>query len=48
MQVENWFQSPNLYDHNTWGGDIMQNQEAMILGVKNGWDVFKVKNINAK
>lgn len=48
MQVKNWFQSPNLYDHNTWGGDIMQNQEAMILGVQNGWDVFKVKNINAK
>ncbi len=48
MQVENWFRSPNTYDHNTWGGDIMQNQDAMILGVENGWDVFKIKNISKK
>ncbi len=40
MNVENWFQSPNTYNHDDWGGDIMQNQEAMHLGCENGWDVF--------
>jgi len=43
MNVENWFKSPNIYDHNQWGGDIMQNQDAMQLGVENGWDVFSYK-----
>jgi len=40
MNVENWFRTPNTYDHNQWGGDIMQNQDAMQLGVQNGHDVF--------
>ncbi len=40
MNVENWFQSPNTYDHNYWGGEIMQNQEAMQQVVENGFDVF--------
>jgi hypothetical protein len=40
MNVENWFQSPNIYNHDDWGGDIMQNQEAMHLACENGWDVF--------
>ncbi len=43
MNVENWFRSPNIYDHNTWGGDIMQKQEAMQLAVENGKDVFTYK-----
>ncbi len=43
MNVENWFKSPNTYDHNEWGGDIMQNQNAMQLAVENGWDVFSYK-----
>ncbi len=41
MNVENWFQHPHVYDHNEWGGDIMQKQDAMKLGCENGKeDVF--------
>ncbi len=40
MNIENWFTSPNDYDHNYWGGDIMQNQEAMKQATENGIDVF--------
>jgi hypothetical protein len=42
MNIENWFRNPNIYDHNTWGGDIMQKQEAMALACENGGDVFGV------
>jgi len=42
MNIENWFQDPNLYDHNIWGGYIMQNQEAMHVACENGWNVFEV------
>jgi len=40
MNIENWFRDPNVYDHNLWGGDIMQKQEAMKLGCENGHNVF--------
>ena len=43
MNVENWFLSPNVYDHNFWGGDIMQKQEAMKNACENGWNVFSIK-----
>ncbi len=43
MEVDNWFRTPHTYDHNTWGGDIMQKQEAMALGCENGHDVFSVE-----
>jgi len=43
MNVENWFQSPNVYDHNVWGGDIMQKQDAMKLACENGWNVFTLE-----
>jgi len=36
MNVENWFQNPHLYNHDQWGGDIMQKQDAMKLGCENG------------
>ncbi len=42
MNVENWFRSPNVYDHNIWRGYIMQNQEAMELARENGHDVFTI------
>jgi len=42
MQIENWFQSPNVYDHNEWGGAIMQKQDAMRIAIENGHDVFNV------
>jgi len=41
MNVENWFQNPNTYNHDQWGGDIMQQQDAMHLACENGkQDVF--------
>jgi len=40
MNVDNWFRTPNVYNHNIWGGDIMQKQDAMQLVVENGNDVF--------
>jgi hypothetical protein len=40
MNVESWFKTPIVYDHNTWGGSIMQNQEAMSIIRQNGIDVF--------
>jgi hypothetical protein len=43
MKIENWFQTPHVYDHNHWGGSIMQNQDAMQTGCENGWDVFEMK-----
>ncbi len=43
MNVQNWFQNPHTYNHNDWGGDIMQKQDAMKLGCDNGkTDVFSI------
>jgi hypothetical protein len=44
MHVDNWFKSPHTYDHNFWGGDIMQKQDAMKVACENGHDVFDVLN----
>ncbi|MBI9038493.1 MAG: hypothetical protein JEY97_10200 [Bacteroidales bacterium] len=46
MNIENWFRNPNIYDHDVYGGDIMQNQEAMNLACENGHNVFTIKIIN--
>lgn len=43
MKIENWFKGPHVYDHNVWGGSIMQQQEAMKLGAENGIDVFSIQ-----
>jgi hypothetical protein len=43
MNVENWFKSPNTYNHNQWGGDIMQKQDAMKTACENGWNVFTLE-----
>jgi hypothetical protein len=40
MNIESWFQTPHIYDHNYWGGAIMQNQAAMQMVKENGVDVF--------
>jgi hypothetical protein len=40
MNIENWFQNPNVFDFDVWGGDIMQNQPAMSAAAANGHDVF--------
>ena len=45
MYVDRWFKSPHTYDHNEWGGDIMQKQEAMRMGCENGQDVFRVLHL---
>jgi hypothetical protein len=47
MNVEEWWKNPNIYDHNLFGGKIMQNQEAMQLGAENARSVFEVSNITA-
>jgi len=43
MNINNWFTNPNEFDFNVYGGQIMQNQEAMGIASENGWDVFYVK-----
>ena len=45
MNIESWFETPHVYDHNHWGGAIMQNQAAMELAKENGVDVFSVGEI---
>lgn len=40
MNVEKWFQNPHTYNHDEFGGDIMQKQEAMQIAKENGWNVF--------
>lgn len=46
MQVENWFKGEATYDHDQWGGSIMQNQQAMEIGIRNGVNVFKAKAVS--
>ncbi|MDP2424112.1 MAG: hypothetical protein Q8M23_07180 [Bacteroidales bacterium] len=43
MHLESWFSTPHVYDHNYWGGAIMQNQAAMQVGCENGRDAFTVE-----
>jgi len=42
MNIEKWFESPNLWDWNVIGGQIMQNQSAMRKACENGAHVFSV------
>ena len=42
MDVNNWFNSPHVYDLNEWGGAIMQNQAAQQTLRENGHDVFAI------
>lgn len=42
MNINSWFITPHIYDHNYWGSGIMQNQEALNTAKENGWDVFRV------
>jgi hypothetical protein len=42
MNIEQWFKEPNLWDFNYWGGDIMENQDAMYAAKENGYNVFTV------
>jgi hypothetical protein len=45
MNIDSWFKTPHIYDHNYWGGAIMQNQAAMQIVKENGVDVFLVGTI---
>ncbi|MDZ7606628.1 MAG: MbnP family protein [Cyclobacteriaceae bacterium] len=47
MNVEKWWESPNIYDHNAFGGSIMNNQEAMGKAAENGRKVFSFSGILA-
>jgi hypothetical protein len=44
MNIEKWFESPNLWDWNVIGGQIMQNQDAMRMASENGANVFQVSH----
>lgn len=43
MQIEQWFEGQHIYDHNFWGGSIMQQQAAMKMACENGLKVFDLK-----
>ena len=45
MNIDGWFKTPNVYNHNYWGGAIMQNQAAMQMAKENGFDVFTIGSI---
>ncbi len=45
MHVDRWFNTPHTYDHNYWGGDIMQKQAAMKVACENGQDVFGILSV---
>lgn len=42
MNVESWFKTPVVWDHNVWGSFIMQNQQAMSTAASNGHDAFTI------
>lgn len=45
MNINKWFEEPNIYDHNIWGASIMQTQAAMQMASENGHNVFSVGQI---
>lgn len=42
MDVNQWFENPELYDFNVYGGSIMQYQPIQELFRSNGWNVFSM------
>ena len=42
MEIQRWFDTPNVYDIEEFGSGIMQNQQAQELLKENGWNVFKI------
>jgi len=44
MTIEKWFYGYEVYDHDVWGGAIMQQQEAMDIACRNGLDVFSLRS----
>lgn len=43
MHIDQWFVDPHVYDHDVFGGYIMQNQEAMQIVKENGSNVFTLE-----
>jgi hypothetical protein len=48
MNIDSWFNTPHIYDHNHWGGAIMQNQPAMQIAKENGYDIFSTGDIQQR
>ena len=46
MNIDSWYKTPIIYDHNVYGGAIMNNQAAMGIIVQNGFDVFTIGYIH--
>ena len=46
MNIDSWYKTPNIYDHNIYGQNIMSNQTAMGMIVQNGFDVFTIGYIH--
>lgn len=44
MDIEKWFESPNVWDWNVIGGQIMQNQDAMKKACENGANAFHISH----
>lgn len=44
MNIDHWFCNPHVYDFNTFGSAIMQNQKAQCILKENGNDVFSTIN----
>jgi hypothetical protein len=42
MNVDSWFKTPHINDHNYWGGASIQKQPALQMVKENGFDVFTV------
>jgi hypothetical protein len=45
MHVDEWFENPNDFDLEFWGGYIMQNQAAMQAASQNGASAFSIQSI---
>jgi len=41
MEIQRWFDTPNLYNFDDFGTGIMQNQEAQKLLRENMWNLFE-------
>jgi len=42
MNIDKWFSTPIVYDHNYFGSGIMQNQQAQDIIRQNGKNVFSI------
>jgi len=42
MNIDKWFSTPIVYDHNYFGSGIMQNQQAQEIIRQNGKNVFTI------